>query len=1398
MKITKILFVIVISLLYCNTTRAGDLQILHEGTESLCFKITDVTNRTLEVITNKEFSNTQYTGDIIIPDTVYLFYDWDAIPYRVTSVGENAFSGCGEITSIEIPNSVISIGYRAFYDCSGLTNATIGNSVTSIGDYAFEYCSKLRTVINLSNLTFRNGSTNNGHIARYASKVINAPNGFIDSDYIWFENESGMTLAGYLGNATKLILPIEYNGKSITNIGDYAFYSCTGLTSVTIPNSVTSIGNYAFYGCGGITSITIPNSVTKIGNDAFRNCSALKTVVNFSLLTFNKNSDDYGEVTYYANKVINAPNGEFIDDFVFYTSDNENFLAGYIGNATELVLPENYKEGNYCIGDQAFSSYTTLTSVTIPNNVAGIGDYSFWRCVNITKITSLISADNLFAVGEYTFRDVDWKDGTLYVPYKAKEKYASTDGWKYFKNIVELRDTYKVTFCIDGKEVVAYDIKEGDSIVYPNEYGKEGYSLIWDTNIDIMPSYDITINGTFTVNSYTITYIVDGETFATDSITYGSEIILHDEPAKEGYTFSGWREIPETMPAKDITIEGSFTVNSYTVTFIVDGEIYKSISVEYGTEIPTVETPTKEGHTFSGWIDAPVTMHAKDITISGSFIVNSYNVQFVIDEDVYEIATVEYGTEITTPTVPEKEGYTFSGWREIPKTMPAKDIVVYGSYKVNYYKLIYIIENAVYMTSDVVFGSTIEPIDEPQKEGYNFNGWIGLPNTMPAKDITIEGSFTVNSYTVTFIVDGEIYKSISVEYGTEIPTVETPTKEGHTFSGWIEAPAIMPANNITIEGSFIVNSYNVIYKVYGKEYKTESVEYGTKLVLAEQPTKEGYTFSGWNEAPATMPAEDITIEGSFTVNSYTVQFVIDEDVYETATVEYDTEITTPTVPEKEGYTFSGWGNIPEIMPAKDIVVYGSYKVNYYKLIYIIENAVYMTSDVVFGSTIEPIDEPQKEGYNFNGWIGLPNTMPAKDITIEGSFTVNSYTVTFIVDGEIYKSISVEYGTEIPTVETPTKEGHTFSGWIEAPAIMPAEDITISGSFIVNSYTVQFVIDEDVYETATVEYNTEIATPTVPEKEGYTFSGWREIPKTMPAKDITIEGSFTVNSYTATFTVDGEVYKNISVEYGTETPTVETPTKEGHTFSGWIKTPVTMPAEDITIEGSFAVNSYNVQFVINEDVYETATVEYGTEITTPTVPEKEGYTFSGWREIPKTMPAKDIVVYGSYKVNYYKLIYIIENAVYMTSDVVFGSTIEPIDEPQKEGYSFNGWIGLPNTMPAKDIVIIGTFNVNSYTVTFMIDGEIYETATVEYGTEIPTVEAPTKKGHTFSGWNEVPAIMPAEDIIIQGSYIADTAIEDIYLDLEKNEIYNMKGLRITETDKLTRGIYIINGNKTYVK
>ena len=198
-----------------------------------------------------------------------------------------------------------------------------------------------------------------------------------------------------------------------------------------------------------------------------------------------------------------------------------------------------------------------------------------------------------------------------------------------------------------------------------------------------MPAEDIVIEGSFSVNSYSITYKVDGEVYATDSIAYGSEIVLRDEPVKEGHTFSGWSEAPETMPAEDIVIEGSFSVNSYTITYKVDGEVYATDSIAYGCEIVLRDEPTKEGHTFSGWSDIPETMPANDITIEGTFSINSYTVTFMIDGEVYETATVEFGAEIELPTPPEKEGYIFGGWVGVPDSMPAQDVVIEGEYIVD-------------------------------------------------------------------------------------------------------------------------------------------------------------------------------------------------------------------------------------------------------------------------------------------------------------------------------------------------------------------------------------------------------------------------------------------------------------------------------------------------------------------------------------------------------------------------------------------------------------------------------------------------------------------------------------------------------------------------------------------
>lgn len=123
-----------------------------------------------------------------------------------------------------------------------------------------------------------------------------------------------------------------------------------------------------------------------------------------------------------------------------------------------------------------------------------------------------------------------------------------------------------------------------------------------------------------------------------------------------------------------------------------------------------------------------------------------------------------------------------------------------------------------------------------------------------------------NTFTLTYMVDGEEYKSVEVDLGAAITPEAEPTKEGYTFSGWSEVPEMMPANDVTVTGTFAVNKYTLTYKVDGEEYKSYVVEYSAAITPEAEPTKEGYTFSGWSEIPETMPANNVTIIGTFTEN----------------------------------------------------------------------------------------------------------------------------------------------------------------------------------------------------------------------------------------------------------------------------------------------------------------------------------------------------------------------------------------------------------------------------------------------------------------------------------------------------------------------------------------------------
>ena len=332
-------------------------------------------------------------------------------------------------------------------------------------------------------------------------------------------------------------------------------------------------------------------------------------------------------------------------------------------------------------------------------------------------------------------------------------------------------------------------------------------------------------------------------------------------------------------------------------------------------------------------------------------------------------------------------------------------------------------------------------------------------------------------------------------------------------------------------------------------------------------------------------------------------------------------------------------------------------------------------------------------------------------------------------------------------------------------------------------------------------------------EGYHFTKWSDGNTDNPRavfvenSDISLEAQFEVNIYKLTYNVDGAEYKAYDVAYNTTITAEANPTKEGYTFSGWDAVPETMPAKDVVVSGTFTINSYKAVFKIGEEVIDTKTIVYGEAITTPEAPLKEGYTFEGWKEVPETMPARDIEIVGSYKVNIYKLTYNVDGAEYKAYDVAYNTTITAEANPTKEGYTFSGWDAVPETMPAKDVVVSGTFTINSYKLTVYLDGDVYIEQKLEYGADInvPTPEIP--EGKTFDGWDiEIPATMPAHDLEIHGTTSLATVLKAIFADSAQSlTIYTIKGQLVMKNAtieeaamKLRPGIYIINGKKIAIK
>lgn len=332
---------------YCSgltsITIGGSLDDIGKNAFIGCSRIESIS------IYNKAFLSSAFSSDYNISTIFGNKIKECLIGIDVTSIGDFAFKGCSNMTSITFPGNIKSIGSNAFQDCSSLTSISFPKSLDSIGNNAFNGCSKLES------------------ISLYNNKMLSSN---YSSDY---------NLSTIFGSQLKECVI----GDEVTSIGNYALKGCSGLSIITLPEAITTIGNNAFENCRSLTSINIPKSVKTIGNDAFQGCSGLESVSLYSKALFTL-------ISYSSEYNFSAIFGSQVKEYVL--GDEVTRIGNYAFKGCSSLVNISIPESIKTIGNYAFQDCSSLTGIAIPKSVTSIGIRAFGNCSKLTKME--VEADN--------------------------------------------------------------------------------------------------------------------------------------------------------------------------------------------------------------------------------------------------------------------------------------------------------------------------------------------------------------------------------------------------------------------------------------------------------------------------------------------------------------------------------------------------------------------------------------------------------------------------------------------------------------------------------------------------------------------------------------------------------------------------------------------------------------------------------------------------------------------------------------------------------------------------------------------------------------------------------------------------------------------------------------------
>lgn len=735
------------------------------------------------------------------------------------------YSYASEIGSVVVAEGVTAVGDNAFYGLE-ISEAAVPSTVENIGTDAFGWCS-------------------------YLEKITVASD---NKNYSSDEN-------GVLYNADKTVLVKYPSGRKAV--------------SFDIPETVVTLADYAFENCYVLSEVSLPASLTDIGCGAFFN-------------------------SFLENINVDAGNADF------------SSINGVLFNKDKTVLilyPINNDRANYSIPDtvtsineSAFHNNVALKSVVIPDSVTSLGDEVFLYCecleyIHLPEGLTEIGADIIDSTSAYIC--------SVSEDCYAKE-YADLNGYTFV-----VCDSHGVSGIALSETEISIENKATKSLaatVSPDTANDKTVS--WSSDNEAVATVDnngvvtavsvgaanitatandggktATCKVTVTPRKFRITWVFPNE---SETVIVEEGSIIESPPVNPvpGYTFNGWTpQIPDVMPAEDLTFTAQYSINSYDAAFFAeggkwsDGATEKTVSTVYQAEIAVPEAPERTGYEFAGWTPQILdTMPARYLEFSATWTPVSCNAVFDAnggkwaDGESEKTVPADFDSQINAPAAPEKQGYVFNGWS--PEVGVMNDV------------------NGLTFTADWIPATDTE-------------------YTVETYTMQIGGEYTAETKTLTGTTEAEVEAEYTVETGFVL------NEEMSVLSGVVAA-----------DGSLVLKVYyDRVRSVISVNGETVECWFGETIAEPEKPeAPEGYVQSGWideNGDAVEFPlvlTEDFPeeIKANFVVNSFIVRWNVDGVINE-ETYTYQSVINKPADPVKEGYIFKGWTpEVPDAMPAYDI------------------------------------------------------------------------------------------------------------------------------------------------------------------------------------------------------------------------------------------------------------------------------------------------------------------------------------------------------------------------------------------------------------------------------------------------------------------------------------------------